>query len=113
MCASRSSASKRSSSKNCSRARSVGRRIQITAISSNDGLLAMPEPRGSGIKYARNKWNPWQETDMALRYVRPLAHEDWVALVEELKNGPSPEQREAVKKAIRETKRRGLYKFLD
>ena len=50
---------------------------------------------------------------MGLRYVRPLAHEDWVALVEELKKGPSPEQREAVKRAIRETKRRGLYKFLD
>lgn len=50
---------------------------------------------------------------MALRYVRPLAHEDWLVLVEELKKGPSPEQREAVKEAIRETKRLGLYKFLD
>lgn len=50
---------------------------------------------------------------MALRYVRPLAHKDWLVLVDELKKGPSPEQREAVQEAIRETKRLGLDKFLD
>ena len=65
------------------------------------------------LKSTGNKWNPWQETAMALRYVRPLAHKDWVVLMEELKKGPSPEQREAVKEAIRETKRLGLDKFLD
>ena len=50
---------------------------------------------------------------MALRYVESLEHEDWIALVEEFKKGPSPEQRKAVRDAIKETKRLGLYNFPD
>lgn len=50
---------------------------------------------------------------MGLRYIRPLAPKDWAVLVEDLKRGPSPEQRRAVERAIENTKRRGIDKFLD
>ena len=38
-------------------------------------------------------------TPMALRHLIPLSHEDWVALLEDLKKGPSPEQARAVEDA--------------
>lgn len=41
---------------------------------------------------------------MALRRVSPLDHEDWVALVEKFKKGPSPEQARAVQEALEKTK---------
>ena len=41
---------------------------------------------------------------MALRRASPLEHEDWVALVAELKKGPSPEQVRAVREALEKTK---------
>ena len=41
---------------------------------------------------------------MVIRRVSPLKHEDWVALVAELKKGPSPEQVRAVKDALEKTK---------
>ena len=41
---------------------------------------------------------------MTLRRVSPLKHEDWVALVADLKKGPSPEQVRAVKDALEKTK---------
>lgn len=41
---------------------------------------------------------------MALRHVSPLSHEDWVALLEDLRKGPSPEQARAVEDAIEKTK---------
>ena len=49
---------------------------------------------------------------MTLRRVSPLKHEDWVALVEEFKKGPSPEQARAVQEALEkkalEGSRRGV-----
>lgn len=48
---------------------------------------------------------------MALRYVRPLEHEDWLVLMAELEKGASPEQQEMAKKAVAETKRLGIDKF--
>ena len=41
---------------------------------------------------------------MVLRRASPLNHEDWVALVEDLKNGPSPDQAKAVEEALEKTK---------
>lgn len=49
---------------------------------------------------------------MALRYVKPLKRDDWVVL-EELKKGPSPEQREAVRNAIQKAKHLGMPKVED
>ena len=48
-----------------------------------------------------------------MRYIKPLASEDWAVLVKDLKQGPSPEQRTAVERAIANTKRRGINKFVD
>ena len=45
---------------------------------------------------------------MALRYPKPLNQKDWDRLVENLKKGPSPEQREAVREAVRNTKHLGI-----
>lgn len=41
---------------------------------------------------------------MALRHVSPLSHEDWEALVADLKKGPSPRHAKAVQDAIDQTK---------
>lgn len=41
---------------------------------------------------------------MTTRRVSPLEHEDWVALVEKFKKGPSPEQARAVQEALEKTK---------
>ena len=50
---------------------------------------------------------------MGLRYIKPLAPEDWAVLVKDLKQGPSPEQRKVVERAIENTRRRGIDKFVD
>lgn len=41
---------------------------------------------------------------MALRHVRPLSHEDWVAFLEDLERGPTPEQTKAIHDAMEKAK---------
>ena len=45
---------------------------------------------------------------MVLRNPKPLNKKDWDRLVENLKKGPSQEQRKAVQEAIRNTKHLGI-----
>ena len=41
---------------------------------------------------------------MPLRHVRPLSHEDWVAFLEGLERGPTPEQTKAIHDAMETAK---------
>ena len=41
---------------------------------------------------------------MVLRHVSPLNHEDWVAFLEALKKGPSPEKKRAIQAAMEKAK---------
>ena len=51
-----------------------------------------------------NKYTSCNVGVMALRHVSPLNHEDWVAFLEALKKGPSPEQKRAIRAAMETAK---------
>ena len=54
--------------------------------------------------HATNKCCPHAGTVMVLRHVSPLNHEDWVAFLEALKKGPSPEKKRAIQAAMEKAK---------